>query len=318
MARGFKNRVVLVCRALRPSRPLTEHYLVRACDWKAICRCFVTRDRYPIPFRLAEEAPLPIDAALEPRSRVPVNPHLKRRLEAILSQLRAAHDGHGASSATRGAEREAFVDLMLRGCMPAPYRFGSGEVTDAHGNVSGQIDVVIEHAFFPSFPLLGTAQQRLYLIEGVAIAIEVKSSAGQFDKAVETMRKFRALEADADFPKEEKRHRMLLGAIGTGVPTSFPERMGFAIVVFKGFSKPETLIERCALDDVDVVLQFDPPIFHARNFRQSGPKTAVGPQALAAFLFVVNDELNSLGAWNSNVFRRYVEQAPPPREPPAA
>jgi len=104
---------------------------------------------------------------------------LRSRIDAIHKQLLAAHRGGNAmSSATRGSEREAFVDLLLRGCLPHPYRFGSGEVTDAYGVISGQIDLIIEYPFFPSFPLLGTSRHRLYLIEGIAIAIEIKSSCG--------------------------------------------------------------------------------------------------------------------------------------------
>jgi hypothetical protein len=61
--------------------------------------------------------------------------YLRSRLDAILQQLVAAHaGGDGLSSATQGGEREAFVDLLLRGCLPDSYRFGSGDVTDALGN----------------------------------------------------------------------------------------------------------------------------------------------------------------------------------------
>ncbi len=72
-----------------------------------------------------------------------MNKHVESRLNAILTQLRAAHEGGtGMSTATMGAEREAFVDLVLRGSVPLPYRFGSGEVTDAAGRISNQIDIV--------------------------------------------------------------------------------------------------------------------------------------------------------------------------------
>lgn len=46
----------------------------------------------------------------------------------------------------------------------------------------------------------GSEQHRLYLVERVAMGIEVKSSKGQFAQAVETMAKFRALKPFADWP----------------------------------------------------------------------------------------------------------------------
>jgi hypothetical protein len=251
-----------------------------------------------------------------------MNPHLKSRLEAILTQLKAAHaGGGGVSNATRGSEREAFVDLLLRGCLPLPYRFGSGDVTDAHGNRSGQLDLVIEHPFFPSFPLLGTSQQRLYLIESVAMAIEVKSSHTQWKEAVETMKKFRAVDPEADWPKEEKRARSIMsgGAIGQRGHTCFPGRVGFSIVLYEGWQNAATLQNHCDQDDVDVALQLTPPIFYARRYRvyvreeRTEPKVVEGSEALAAFIFVVSEELRTLSDWDSHVFRRYVEQQPPPK-----
>lgn len=238
-----------------------------------------------------------------------MNEHLKRRLGAILNQLQAVHGGNAPSTATRGGEREAFVELLLRSCVPLPYRFGSGEVTDAAGNVSGQIDVVIEHPFFPSFPLLGTSQHRLYLVESVAIAIEVKSSIAQFDEAVETMRKFLALDPRADWGQKPPAY--LTGGVGSGARTCFLDRSALAMVFYKGWQNEATLERHCVENEIDVVLQLDPPIFFARNFRESGqPKTARDEAALAAFLFVVSEELRALSDWSTNLFRRYVEQVP--------
>jgi len=242
-----------------------------------------------------------------------MNPHLQSRLSAILAQLHAVHAGGDAmSSTTKGQEREAFVDLLLRGCLPQPYRFGSGEVTDAHGGISGQIDVVVEHPFFPSLPLLGTSQHRLYLIEGVAIAIEVKSSQSQFADAVATMRKLHALNPRADWPKDRPLNRWS-GAVASGVATSFAGPVGFAVVLYRGWDGEDTLKRHCDRDEVDVVLQLNPPMFYARNYRESDkPKLVKGPEALAAFLFVVTEELRGITHHDTHMFRRYVEQVPPP------
>lgn len=244
--------------------------------------------------------------------------HLRLRTEAIHKQLLAVHGGGDAmSNATRGSEREAFVDLLLRGCLPHPYRFGSGEVIDAHGNISGQIDLVIEHPFFPSFPLLGTSQHRLYFIEGIAVAIEVKSSQAQFQDAVSTMVRFEALSQDADWPIEAKESHT--SRHGRSSVTSFPDRNAFAIVLYRGWSKQETLQEHCRACNVAVMLQLDPLMFYAANYRSEIGESlghemvTSGPEALLAFVFVLNEELQLLSAIQSHLFRRYVLQAAPSR-----
>ncbi len=253
-----------------------------------------------------------------------MNPYLEQRLQAILKQLRGAHEGGDAMSmATRGSEREVFVDLLLRGSVPMPYRFGSGEVTDVYGNRSGQLDLVIEYPFFPSLPLLGTSQHRLYLVEGVAIVIEVKSSFKQFDDVVRTLKQFRSVIAHGEWPKTEDGHEpnlQRLAVIGTGVATSFPARTAFAAVFYDGCTKPETLRKRCDDADLDVALQLDPCMFYSRHYRDPGyddpttapPKSVEGVGALMAFLCVVAEELRATADVHSHIFRRYVEQEPPP------
>ena len=68
------------------------------------------------------------------------------------------------------------VALLLAG-----FFVGTGDATDAGGNRSGQLDVVVEYPFAPSLPL-GVGTTRLYLAEGVAAVVEVKSdAAGQTD-----------------------------------------------------------------------------------------------------------------------------------------
>jgi hypothetical protein len=189
---------------------------------------------------------------------------------------------------------------------------------------SGQIDLVIEYPFFPSFPLLGTSQQRLYLIESVAMAIEVKSGRRQFDDAISTMKRFNALRADADWLKHGEPQpphepgRIRTSVRGRGWHTSFPGRTCFAVVLYEGWENAETLVKHCEEGDLDVALQLSPAIFHARKYRYDWstpprPKTIEG-SALAAFLCVVCEELRSVDHIESNVFRRYIEQGPPPLE----
>lgn len=121
---------------------------------------------------------------------------ITRRLQACLDQLRAAYAGGSPmSSASKGMERELFVEVFLKNVMPPAYRFGSGDVVDAKGNTSGQVDIVIESLTVPSFPLVGVALPRLYLAEGVGAAIEVKSDlASQWEEAVGTAERLSRLQ----------------------------------------------------------------------------------------------------------------------------
>jgi hypothetical protein len=90
------------------------------------------------------------------------------------------------SSNSKGTEREAFIGGFLREVMPPIYRFGSGDVVDLSGKRSGQMDVVVENPFAPSLPLTPLSP-RLYLAEGVAAIIEVKSDvANQWGEVLAT------------------------------------------------------------------------------------------------------------------------------------
>jgi hypothetical protein len=118
------------------------------------------------------------------------NVHVLQRLQGLQAQLLGASNGGGGlSSATTGRERETFVNSFLSEVFPTPFRFGTGEAIDVHGAESGQLDVVIEHPFAPSLPIVGSAKTRLYLAETIAAVIEVKSNvASQWDQALDTAR----------------------------------------------------------------------------------------------------------------------------------
>lgn len=106
---------------------------------------------------------------------MPLNAHIAERLEGIRQVLVAQGRASGPmSSASKGSERELFIREFLAKVFPPHIRFGSGDITDAKGNKSGQVDIVTELPFFPSFPVPG-GDQRLYMAEGVAAAVEVKS-----------------------------------------------------------------------------------------------------------------------------------------------
>jgi hypothetical protein len=116
------------------------------------------------------------------------NPYVLQRLAGVRKQLLGAHHGGSSlSAATKGHERETFVHSFLSEVFPTPFRFGTGDVTDVTGAISGQVDVVIEYPFSPSLPIVGSATTRLYLAESVAAVIEVKSNvASQWDEALHT------------------------------------------------------------------------------------------------------------------------------------
>ena len=113
------------------------------------------------------------------------NSHVYQRLIGIQNILKGVHQaGVPMSAATKGQERAAFIDQFLSQVLPLPYRFGTGDATDLAGNRSGQLDVVVEYPFSPTLPL-GVGPSRLYLAEGVAAVIEVKSdAAGQWNEAL--------------------------------------------------------------------------------------------------------------------------------------
>lgn len=114
-----------------------------------------------------------------------MNKQLEARLEGIRDVLMAHHRATRLlPSSAKGTEREVLVREFLEKAFPAPYRFGCGAVIDSDGRISGQLDVIVEWPFFPSFPA-PTGTNRLYLAESTAFVIEVKSDLRSQWKQVE-------------------------------------------------------------------------------------------------------------------------------------
>jgi hypothetical protein len=165
-----------------------------------------------------------------------MNEALTARMAGIRKILMAHHEaGQLMPSASKGTEREALVREFLAKVFPAPYRFGSGGVTDAAGAVSGQLDIVVEFPFFASFPTPSGAQ-RLYFAESVAFVIEVKSDvAAQWSQVEKTAAAVRPL------------RRQWLGHIdidASGKQTTYGpslSRIPFVAVGYRGYSSVETL-----------------------------------------------------------------------------
>jgi len=116
------------------------------------------------------------------------NSHIRNRLEGIRQMLMGAHHAGGPlSSASKGNEREAFINGFLAEVLPPQFRFGSGDATDQSGVKSGQLDIVVEYPFVPSLPIVSGKSPRLYLAEGIVAVIEVKSDVGeQWGEVTET------------------------------------------------------------------------------------------------------------------------------------
>jgi hypothetical protein len=160
------------------------------------------------------------------------NPHLLQRLTAIQQSLMAQRAGAiGLPSAVAGNERETFLRDFLQKVFPAHRRFTSGVITDAEGNLSGQVDIAVEYGFSPSFPMPGT-EDRLLLAESIALVIEVKSDlASQWSEVQKTTEKVKVLK------------RALEGVrivVGDPPPSSIP----VIAVGYKGHSTIEGLSKR--------------------------------------------------------------------------
>lgn len=127
------------------------------------------------------------------------NPHVAERLASIRDILNSVRRGGGTlSAATKGNERSAFIDNFLRRVLPDPFRFGTGDATDAAGRRSGQLDVVIEYPLMPSLPLPSVGDHRLYLADGIAAVIEVKSDVEkQWGEVLKTAKQLAALNRGA-------------------------------------------------------------------------------------------------------------------------
>jgi hypothetical protein len=192
------------------------------------------------------------------------NPHLLQRLQGIQTILNGVHQGGGSMSAsTRGIERQGFIDNFLSQVLPTPFRFGTGDATDRHGNRSGQLDVVVEVPLMPSLPL-HTGGARLYLAEGVAAVIEVKSDvADQWPEVLHVAQQLSPL------------RRQFQTAMSVGFEP--PERIPLFAVGYTGWKKLETLQEKLTDGPVEGILVVDSGLFASPKGRGV---LAKGPWAL--------------------------------------
>ena len=125
---------------------------------------------------------------------------LKQRLESIQKIAQAHYEaGIAMSNSTIGSEREVFVKEILSKIFPNAYRFSSGDIIDSTGQSAGQVDLVLEFPFEPTFPS-PVGDQRLCLAESAICAFEIKSTyPQQWDQLVEKVRKVNALTRKLDW-----------------------------------------------------------------------------------------------------------------------
>jgi len=122
------------------------------------------------------------------------NSQLIHRIEHIQKILMDEfHAGKSHGNSTKGSERELILREFFAKVFPTSLRFGSGSVIDQKGNHSGQMDIVAEFPFFPSFPT-PSSPERLYLSESVSFAIEAKSNiSAQWDQIQSKAKAFKPL-----------------------------------------------------------------------------------------------------------------------------
>lgn len=177
------------------------------------------------------------------------NPSIATRLAGIRAMLMGAYRaGTIMSAASRGTERATFVDKFLCEVLTPQYRFGDGDATDVAGSRSGQLDVVVEYPWIPSLPVVGSNRPRLYLAEGIAAVIEVKSNiASQWEEVERTSKQLKKL---------ERRY-------GSGMTSGFrpPKQIPLFAVGYTGWKTLSTVQERLGDGLVEGILVIESGIF---------------------------------------------------------
>ncbi len=214
------------------------------------------------------------------------NQHVLARMAGIQSQLMGAHQASAPmSNASKGAEREAFINGFLANVLPPIYRFGTGDAIDVAGHRSGQLDVVVEFPFGPSLPSFA-GSTRLYLAESIASVIEVKSSLpSQWSEVQRTLAALRPLTKS-------------VGAaitMGMAPPTDVP----LFVASYTGWKTSETVRQHVTDNPgIDGILIIDQGIFVSSD--RLGGIVATGPWALWGLICCLHTITNSLQAASTN------------------
>lgn len=90
-----------------------------------------------------------------------------------------------ASSATKGASREAELGRLFGALLPPLARIECGDLIDSEGHTAGQVDGVLVHQHAPVASMLKGAHS-IILAEGAIAVLKTKSNLkGQWDEVVE-------------------------------------------------------------------------------------------------------------------------------------
>jgi hypothetical protein len=218
-------------------------------------------------------------------------PAIYDRLLGIQQMLVGVHQASDPlSSNSKGVEREAFINGFLREVLPSIYRFGTGDVVDLQGNKSGQLDVVVEYPFAPSLPITQSTP-RLYLAEGVAAVIEVKSDvATQWKEVLYTAKKLEPIRQD------QSGHRSTVG----DVP---PNQLPLFVVGYTGWKTLNTVTEHLAdSPNMAAILVIDSGLFASKG--EYGGNTVEGSSwALWGLVTCIYRAISHLQATQTDPFR---------------
>lgn len=193
-----------------------------------------------------------------------MNIHVQQRIQGIHQVLSSAFEaGARLSSASKGYERETFISLFLREVLPPIYRFGTGDITDALINndtsrKSGQIDIVIEMPWAPSFPIPAGGGVRLYPAEAVGAAIEVKSNIeSQWNEVIQGSQKLAMLRQRLSGFSVEDDSLVLPGVTDEPIP--------FYAVGYDGWKTTEPVLRHLKDTPLDGILIIKHQIFAWSN-----------------------------------------------------
>ncbi|KAB7782176.1 DUF6602 domain-containing protein [Methylorubrum populi] len=223
------------------------------------------------------------------------NEHVAHRLAGVLNSLASTYQStSGFASASTGAARSEFIQKFLKQSLPPAFRIEtSGQITDASGTISGEIDIVLESTLFPTMPVVGSEAGRLHFAEGVGAALEIKSDlAGQWDEAIRTGRRLKQLRRNYTGGLFGSRvsggAHFVIPAIAAGgeyrTIKEYPLKntVPYFIVGYAGWSRLETIVAKLAEHEeiVDGILQISPPVFasagHLEGIRAEGWAAILG------------------------------------------
>lgn len=157
------------------------------------------------------------------------------------------------------------------------------------GSKSGELDVVIEHPFAPTMPMIGGVGSaiRLYPAESVAAVIEVKSNVeDQWKQVLATAEQLAPLQ-------RQFTNTMTMGTL------LLTKEIPFFAVGYQGWKTMDTAAERLAdASTVAGMLIIDPGIFVSSNEYRSA--RIEGPAALWSFISILHETVALVQAASSD------------------